>query len=219
VIPAFAATTTLGACGLEVVVVAYVDAGADGGGGTGAAGTGGAGTGDVSIGSSTGGGAGGDGGGSPAVFDCETSADCATGDFCAKGTCDAPLGLCEHRPFACGAVVEPSCGCDGVNYLNDCLRRSNGIAASEPGECKTGNLACSPSTPCPSAAVCAILLPGLEQNCEPKETGACWVVPADCGPPGPGDRFDSCDGTVTCLSPCRAIKAATPHRRSKDCGN
>lgn len=207
----FIALVGLVSCSVETVVVAQLD-----GAGTGGSGSG---IGSSSI-STAGSGTGGDAGagGSSVGLDCASSEDCQPGDICAKEACDAPLGRCEHRPTTCSAAVVPVCGCDGINYLNDCLRRASGVAFATDGECKTGARTCDAEAPCPEFAYCAVLLPGIEQNCDSKATGVCWVVPAECGPPGPGDRFDACDGGATCLDPCRAIKASTPHRRSKDCG-
>jgi hypothetical protein len=157
------------------------------------------------------------GGGGASSSSCSDASPCENGDFCAKPTCDAPLGACEPRPTICGATAEPVCGCDGVNYYNDCLRRASGVAASTEGECTKDGLSCDASMPCPTGAFCAILLPGAVPKCDRNKNGACWVIPADCGDSPAGDRFDACDSSVTCVDACEAIKSEMPYRRVKDC--
>ena len=39
--------------------------------------------------------------------------------------------MCEEAP-------QPVCGCDGITYWNDCLRRAAGITAKRFGECDPG---------------------------------------------------------------------------------
>lgn len=153
---------------------------------------------------------------------CVDSSDCAQGNFCEKMSCEAPVGRCRPRPVACTGEAAPSCGCNGVNYWNDCLRRAQGIAAHVDGECTSPAACAGPgSSACPdSDAVCGLLLPP-GAPCGAPPTGVCWLLPATCpssvagatawqacGPPGPG---------ALCTDLCSALRTGTPHRRANTC--
>lgn len=188
------------ACEPETLVIARLDPGAHG------AGAGGASTGSA-----------GQGGASNEA--CVTNADCSSTKFCARLACGAPSGTCQARPSLCGAEPNPMCGCDGVSYFNDCLRRAAGENAASMGECDVTGLQCDATTPCPPSARCAVLLPNQPDACEPEAVGKCWVIPADCGTDPPGDRFEACDGSVSCAGTCDAIQAEAPFRRVDQCGS
>jgi hypothetical protein len=145
---------------------------------------------------------------------CFDGTDCSTVAFCAKSACDAVKGQCEARPLICDDRQAPVCGCDGVNYWNDCLRRSSGVIASTPGECTTQVATCGGfrGRPCPAqGAFCAKPSQG-GGDCMHPEPGVCWVLPpscpvedagaaiwASCGPPFPA-----------CLDTCSAIRTERP---------
>ena len=71
-----------------------------------------------------------------ADVDCQDDGDRDKDDalFCAKDSCDALTGHCERQPGFCENDLAPSCGCNGVTYWNDCLRKQHAIAAATPGE-------------------------------------------------------------------------------------
>jgi hypothetical protein len=76
------------------------------------------------------------------------SARCTVGDpaGCVAGTtcvedldgCQAgppSMGHCVEQPATCAALVDPVCGCDGVDYANDCERRAAGVRRAARGAC------------------------------------------------------------------------------------
>jgi hypothetical protein len=157
-----------------------------------------------------------DGGSTPAPARCVENADCAPGLFCNKVSCDAPVGRCEAPPVICGAEGPPVCGCDGVTYWNDCLRRASAVRGSIAGECAPGASPCGglAMRGCPEGAFCGRLLPPMAM-CAREAPGNCWVLPSQCPPPGPGDRWLGCGPPpVPCLDTCTAIRTGMPHRRA-----
>ena len=141
---------------------------------------------------------------------CRDQPDCAPNAFCAKHGCGDPIGHCELRPLTCDEALAPSCGCDGVTYWSDCLRRQHGVPASTGGECTVG-VPCGPGAPCPMGASCARLV-FPDATCDPSAPGACWAVPSVCPPSSTPDRWTSCDGVVACRSTCEAIAEEAPFR-------
>ena len=167
-----------------------------------------------------------------AAFYCSDDVPCAADALCEKATCDAPFGTCESRPTVCSAEELPVCGCDGVSYFNDCLRRANGVPSSTQGECGRGAHACGPpgGGDCPKDAYCARIDSG-SRTCDPGSSftsGKCWILPAVCAAAqGSGDRFVSCaeatyDPTQppterSCVSACEAIRSEEPQVRVLRC--
>jgi hypothetical protein len=130
---------------------------------------------------------------------CVDDAECAPVDFCERLGCGELSGRCAARATLCGEDFSPVCGCDGVTYFNDCVRRQQGATAATPGECRAG-ATCSATTPCLGGASCARLV----RSCgEDPSTGRCWSVPRACPRVG---AFQACAGGA-CLDLCTAVRA------------
>jgi hypothetical protein len=130
------------------------------------------------------------------------------------------------RPTFCDSTRAPVCGCDGVTFWNDCIRRARGEHAAAQGECTTAPADCAGPTKKTCAlpgASCAILVP-LDVKCDgpmhDQATGVCWVLPLTCPPasdPTPDPKWGSCmpgppGPKPECLSTCDAIRTNEPHR-------
>jgi hypothetical protein len=165
-------------------------------------------------------GTGGQGGGGGEPGACRSNDDCPPSRVCAKSDCTAERGECEPEPLFCEATPAPVCGCDDVTYWNDCVRRSAGVAASAPGECRAGAVACNDARDCGvEDAVCARLRPrGGIDTCV-SGPGTCWVLPkeecdpvdsrrwVECVPPGaPLPPFPP-----PCIDTCTALMSGRPH--------
>ena len=68
---------------------------------------------------------------------------CGENEFCQRraGQCfnfDVG-GTCTVKPLRCplrrGVFYIPQCGCNGVTYANDCLRRQAGVSLAHVGKC------------------------------------------------------------------------------------
>ncbi len=94
---------------------------------------------------------------------CTSSTDCDSAETCENGLCvpvcggfagfmcgadeycDFPdgsfcggadeLGICRPRPEVCTQVFDPVCGCDGVDYGNECEANAAGTDAASTGMC------------------------------------------------------------------------------------
>jgi hypothetical protein len=156
---------------------------------------------------------------------CRGPDDCAAGELCEKRACADARGLCMPIPRLCtDAHLSPVCGCDGITYFNDCLRRRSGIASARPEPCEQTAQRCvsEREQPCPEPAVCGRLPPRISigspgVRCEPEEPGQCWVVPVSCDRTLPGDRFGTCDGTLQCLDLCSALRSGQALTLSMQC--
>lgn len=154
---------------------------------------------------------------------CLASSDCGPGLFCEKQACSDLAGTCMPFPAHCHGDEAPVCGCDGVTYFNDCLRRAAGIAAASGDECGSNAKLCGgPGDPaCPDGASCARLL-GFTRD--PKACagarGRCWTVPVKCPPPANDDRWNECGAVgsgATCVDTCEAIFSGAPFVRASRC--
>lgn len=65
---------------------------------------------------------------------CFSSEDCKADDFCEKKFCAELEGVCRPRPVSCELGL-PVCGCGGLPFPSDCIRRAAGVASSKPGPC------------------------------------------------------------------------------------
>lgn len=189
----------LPACETRDIVVAEVGGSSEGGGSSGGGGLGGGGGGGIPSGPE----------GSP----CHTNEDCAPNEYCALSDCAEPEGRCQWAVQDCTDEGQPTCGCDGVTYWNDCLRKRQGVSASKPGPCDGDRDGAKCSDPngadCPATNASCSLVLRLDAACPTtKLLGACWVLPQTCPPPAPGmPWFVSCTGEPGCVDYCSAIQS------------
>jgi hypothetical protein len=152
----------------------------------------------------------------PSEPSCASNADCQPTAYCDKAGCTDASGSCRLRPLLCDSNSSPDCGCDGVTYWNDCLRKQSGVASATDGECTTAAATCiSPdASDCPVVgASCARLLP-RGPDCSEDTIGACWMLPADCPPVlGSTERWRACSAANACDDTCVAIRSGEPHQR------
>jgi len=147
--------------------------------------------------------------------DCDKSSDCPhSNDICNKAHCDDPRGHCEPWPTVCDSMLMPRCGCDGVTYWNDCLRRQAGVVASSMHECGVNSASCSTGADCPiTGGSCAHLLPPTAM-CSGNALGACWMLPPACPPPFDPVGWTACDDPMRCEGTCAAIRSEATYRLS-----
>lgn len=167
---------------------------------------------------------------------CTERGECPTTAFCARARCEDVGGSCALLPVVCEESASPVCGCDGVTYWNDCLRRASGITAATPGECagrsppcggrpdpwrdEEGGRAPDVSSGCPSGTFCARLLPSSDSatTCARDVPGTCWALPAVCTDIRSPDRWEACGARPSpCITTCEAIRSGRPHRRARAC--
>jgi hypothetical protein len=142
---------------------------------------------------------------------CTASDECLAGQLCEKAACGDGLGRCVVRPTVCDGETRPSCGCDGVTYLNDCLRRAAGVESiAERGPCQVLARSCDVGTPCPGGAFCARLFP--PNQCGFPAAGTCWVAPEVCQGEQ-REHFLACGTASPCLDLCQAVRAEVPLAR------
>lgn len=154
---------------------------------------------------------------------CRTNRDCGQGWLCEKPSCDSETGVCDLRPGKTDLDYAPVCGCDGVTYWNDVIRRQAGESLLAVDQCSTTVRPCDVDQDCgvmfPS---CARLVSRGEQ-CSPSSSGACWVLPPDCPDPvNDPDIWQECRPPMPgvppppCLDTCRAIRSERPQQRPRD---
>jgi hypothetical protein len=146
--------------------------------------------------------------------------DCPSGSYCEKAACGDVTGTCQLFPAECGPPQERAavCGCDGITYFDECLRRASGVAASTQGPCWFGAATtCGGAShaACPAGAFCAQLGGTGPGPCGPDDNGTCWVLPPTCPPPG-FDQWIPCQGGP-CIDTCNAIRIGGPYHRAQAC--
>jgi hypothetical protein len=139
---------------------------------------------------------------------CATTADCGSGSYCstAVGICLSAeaLGFCRDIPTTCPDVVEPVCGCDGMQYQNQCEAAKAGVSVSADGTCSTSCGGPSVLTCSDKTTYChfADVICGAGNA-----VGTCDPIPASCTNATPL-TVCGCDGK-TYASRCDAQAAGT----------
>ncbi len=180
---------------------------------------------------------------------CAGPADCAGGEWCAlpAGVCGG-LGDCRPLPPACPGDCPGVCGCDGVDYCNECGANALGVNVASFGPCTAmvcGDRVCPPGTNCCPLCFgeldCVPGPPGLcpdvfcpaecrvNEECGPFEY--CAFAPLECGPsrepgrcePRPDFCEDDCPGACGCdgtiyCSECHARRAGVNVTGDERCG-
>lgn len=151
---------------------------------------------------------------------CKGQWDCAPGEYCEKSACGDERGTCSARPLECASGLSPVCGCDGLTYFHDCLRKQSGVSASHAGACEGDAVRCGGrmDARCPRATSCAKLLRD-RAACQADLVGTCWVLPECDGSREDGERFAPCAGdrVEECVDTCAAIHSNKPHFRALRC--
>jgi hypothetical protein len=153
---------------------------------------------------------------------CVQSAECANGMFCDKTSCTAPTGTCVQIPFNCPDTRTPVCGCDGVNYWNNCLRRQRDMALDHQGKCGAGSATCGGfgGILCPGTNVDCAYLDPLQTTCMTSDPmGVCWVTPTSCPAVVIGGSWRPCYGgpTAPCEPLCEAIQSSGLYWNDSSC--
>jgi hypothetical protein len=138
--------------------------------------------------------------------------------------CWSEFGRCEPPQVFCDFDPRPVCGCDGITYWNDCVRRQASIAAAAPGECRAEARPCTTASDCGvDKAECAFLY-ARPDRCDEPPSGTCWVPPDVCEP-GDETRWVECidpppmpgqplpPGVPNCVDTCTAIKSGLAYVR------
>jgi Kazal-type serine protease inhibitor domain len=206
--------------------------GAGGGGAGGSPGTAGSGGGAAApmggMGGTAGSGYGGGGAGSGGVAGagegtCTSRDECPPDWECEKPSCDAAVGTCSPpASLFCEPEPAPVCGCDGVTYWNDCVRRQWGAQLASNEECSLSAFPCVTGDDCAvrPGASCARLVLGGSVCGGDAGPGKCWMLPTQCSPNFGDPRvWQECRppeaSPAPCVDACLAILSERPHARKK----
>lgn len=154
---------------------------------------------------------------------CVSSSECDEGLFCDHESCTSPVGTCEPYPVSCDEDEHPVCGCDGITYFNNCLRRAAGATGATEEECGGGGTYCggSSAAECPAGSTCALLGSTGVHGCGATDAppiGRCWVLPSTCPHHGSrADRWNACDEDLRCVDTCTAIVSGKAFVRASRC--
>lgn len=149
---------------------------------------------------------------------CSQLADCPAGLYCEKTSCGDAMGTCQLVPATCPDDDTPVCGCDRINYYNDCLRQAAGVEAATTGACSYDQgTTCGgmKNIPCPDGTLCGRFV-GKPSACSVDAMGSCWVIPATC--PKTKPEWDSCNFSgPKCVDTCTAIRTGGAYHFSFMC--
>lgn len=152
---------------------------------------------------------------------CFDDDDCPDGWDCQKPECDAPRGRCEPQAIVCEGEPQPVCGCDGVTYWNDCVRRQGGAWAATPGECRAAARGCETAADCEQPNAFCARLYSPDNPCERTGSGTCWVLPDRCESSDQGRWIECLELPLPmplpppiCVDTCTAIASEQPHFRA-----
>jgi hypothetical protein len=130
---------------------------------------------------------------------CARNTDCAAGEYCNGDSCGGTAGTCAPIPDHCDTIVDPVCGCDGIDYVNPCGAAAASTRVAYRGMCPgpdAGPGDCVDNSACAAGEFCS----GI--GCA--TPGMCIARPTVCD-----DTIDpvcACDGT-TYQNGCRANAA------------
>jgi hypothetical protein len=119
---------------------------------------------------------------------CDVTNPCPQGAFCElpAGACATALdsGVCVDVPSVCFDTFEVVCGCDGLTYGNDCIRRAARVQKAFDGACPDEE--CSNACDCYATRTFATSCPLECANCgnfwtceEGRCLEHCGVIPFD----------------------------------------
>ena len=76
--------------------------------------------------------------------------NCTTREYCENTTqysCSG-IGQCQVRPQACNRILRPVCGCDKMDYSNECEANRAGVDIRHEGRCDCRDLGCPNGESC-----------------------------------------------------------------------
>ena len=140
-----------------------------------------------------------------------TGSVCSAGQFCniPEGCDSGVTGVCVATPASCPSDEAPVCGCDGEDYLNECMANMAGTTVDHVGTCG-GLCGGAFGIPCPAGEFCQL----PRQSCCCDYLGTCVPIVFDC--PDHCQPVCGCDG-VTYKTECHAVREGVATYRPGRC--